>query len=552
MRRYTIGVDYGSLSARGVLADIENGEITAQAEYVYPHATMDTCLPDGTPLGEDWALQHPVDYEQALEVIIPALMRGVSPQQVVGLGIDFTASTVVPLDADFRPLCKDPEFAGEPHAWPKQWKHHAAQEEAKILHRILLEVCPEILDHFGGTVSMECLLAKAAETCRKAPRAYAKTAWFAEAGDYITSLLAGHPVCSLSAASAKAKWLQGKGYPDTEIFRRLHPDLENLTDKLLLNHKECVSGYPGQRVGVLCPAMAEKRGLQPGTPLSAFQMEAYSGMPGVGLCQPGSAILCMGTANSIMVLGQEPRPVFGATASLPDCYFPGIHGYAAGQASVGDGFAWFVRTCVPEQVREAAAREGLDIHRYLTRKAEKLSTGESGLLSPEWFNGDKSHPSMKLTGVMTGLTMQTRPEELYRMLLEATAYGARRILEHHENAGVKIHRLVACGGIAGKNKLMMQIYADVLGREIQVSTCTQAPALGAAIYAASAASDKPYQQVLFRAVEAMSWKETVLYRPRPEAQAVYEKLYQRYCALADFFTGPGGDIMAQLAQLKSQ
>lgn len=545
MDRYTVGLDFGSLSARGVLVHMTTGALAAEAEFPYPHGVMDTALPDGTPLGHDWALQHPGDYTDALFALVPALLSrsGVAPEQIAALAVDFTASSVLPLDDRLQPLCLRPEFRSDPYAYCMMWKHHAAQPYTPALTEAVGSYDEALLSCCGGKVGAESLVAKVTQVCLEAPRVYEAADCFAEAGDFLTSLLAGQPVCSLSCAAAKALWTAEKGWPQGQLLARVDPRLENFyREKHLSKYPHCTCGYPGQQVGVLCPEMARKLDLCPGIPLSAFQLDGYAPMSALGVTQAGKALLVMGTSLAVMVLDDRPHSVQGVTASLPGCHIPGLHGYASGQASVGDLFGWFVRECVPSEYRRAAGEESL--HSYLTRLASPLSPGSSGLLALEWWGGCKCFPDRKLSGTILGLTAQTRPEEIYRALLEAAAFAARNLLENHLRAGVKLEQVIVCGGIAGKNPLLMQILADVLDRELQVSHCPQASALGAAIFAACAAGEQ-----LEDAARTMGSRTFDLYRPRPENVAPYRRLYEKYKELYRYF-GQESDLMEQLAALR--
>ena len=545
MDRYTIGLDYGSLSARGVLVNTATGAIVAEAEYPYPHAVMDTALPDGTPLGHDWALQHPQDYMDALTVVVPALLErsGIDPQQVIALGVDFTASSVIPLDRQLRPLCLHPEFQSDPYAYCMMWKHHAAQPYVQKLTEAVRRYDPQLLEYAGGKLGCESLVAKITQVCLEAPQVYEAAGCFAEAGDYITSLLAGRPVCGLSCAAAKALWTREKGWPDGGLLGWVDPRLEDFyREKYIAKYPDCACGYPGERVGTLCPEMARKLGLHTGVVLSAFQLDGYSSMPAVGAVRPGRAMGVVGTSLAVMLLDYYRREVPGITASLPGCHIPGFHGYGSGQASLGDMFGWFVRSCVPQSYWQAAGERNM--HSYLMELASRLRPGESGLLVLEWWGGCKCLPDKKLSGTILGLTMQTRPEEVYRALLEAAAFAARNLLERHMSAGVPVEDVVVCGGIAGKNPLLMQIYADVLGREIRVSHCAQAPALGTAIFAACAAGED-----LNAASQRMGSREFTVYQPREENRAVYDRLYAGYQQLYHYF-GEQTELMGELAALQ--
>lgn len=553
---FTIGLDYGSLSCRGILADARNGAILAEETFVYPHGIMDAALPDGTPLAAGWALQHPSDYLDAVYAVIPALVKksGVSPEQIVGIGVDATASTVIPVDEQLQPLCLKPSFASHPHAWPKMWKHHSAYPQAEKLTAITREQNRPYLNWYGGAVSAECLLSKVVETFECDRTAYEAAHAFVELADWIPSRLAGAPVFNTSSACAKAFYDPKTGYPDSDFFAAFHPDLAQLPqEKLISRFPQPVLVHPCQKAGELCPEMAQALGLRAGTVIAAGHMDGYTPLAALGIDKPGVMMMILGTSTAIMLLSDRERPVKGVTASLPDIFFPGLWGYASGQASVGDGLQWFAEHCVPGEYEREAQQQGLSIQQYLTKLAQPLEPGETGLVCLDWLNGNKSClGNPRLSGMFLGLNLQTRPEQIYRAMLEATAFGARVIVEAYRSAGVPVDEIRACGGIAGKNPLMMQIYADVLGVPISVSRCTQAPALGAAIFAASAAGEQTGYPDVFAAVDAMSDRDFMVYTPDEAHQAAYEALYREYRTLHDYFGCGENRIMERLYQLRTK
>ena len=550
---YALGLDYGSLSCRGVLVDTRNGDLIAQAEMAYPHGILDHCLPDGTALKGSWCLQHPDDYLTVLDHILPQLLGtpGVSPEQVVGIGVDFTASTVIPLDAQFRPLCKS--YPTRPHAWPKLWKHHGATAQAEALTALCKERYPQYLDRYGGRISPECLIAKVIQVFQEDREIFDRANSFIEAMDYVTGLLCGEAVFSASTAVAKGFYHPESGYPKPDFFESIHPELGDLPLRKLIGRYETGRiAFPGEKIGQLCPEMAQRLGLRPGISISAPQMDAYAAMPGLGLVEPGTMLMVVGTSTGMILLSDTYRMVEGVTACLENTCYPGLWSYGSGQASVGDAFGWFVKNCVPESYSQAAREHGISIHQYLTQLAEAMAPGESGLLALDWLGGNRSClGNMNLSGMLLGLTLQTRPEQIYRALLEATAFGARIILEAYRDAGVPVKEIRVCGGIPNKNPLLMQIYADVLGVPLQVSACTQAPALGAAIYAAAAARDVTGYDSVFEAVAAMGDGRCQVYQPNPQHKEIYEALYQEYRTLHDYFGRGTNSVMERLRHFES-
>ena len=541
---YTIGLDFGSLSCRGILADVSDGHIVAQAESAYAHGIMTERLPDGTPLAGSWCLQHPGDYLAAMDAILPKLCEQshIPPEQVIGIGVDFTASTVIALDDRFEPLCH--RYPTRPHAWPKLWKHHGAQRQADELTRLCGEQRTDHLNRYGGKISCECLTAKVLQVFEEDAELFHETHSFVEAMDYVTSLLCGKPVFSGSVAVAKAMYNRKSGYPTPQFFGAFHPQLQNLAkEKLMERYEAGLPVFPGQKAGILCPQMAKRFGLPAGIAVTAPQMDAYAAMPGLGIAKAGVMLLVVGTSTGIMLLSEEEKWVEGVTACLPDTYYPNLWGYGSGQASVGDAFGWFVDQCLPQSYADAAQAQGKTKHEYLTELASALKPAESGLLALDWLGGNRSClGNSNLSGMILGLTLQTKPEHIYRALLEATAFGARIILEAYRQAGVPVEEIWVCGGIANKNPLMMQIYADVLGLPLHVSCCTQAPALGAAIYAAAAARDED----VFKMVETMGDRRCKIYQPISAHRPIYDQLYGEYKTLHDYFGRGENSVMERL------
>lgn len=543
MKKYTIGLDFGSLSCRGILADTSDGRICAEAAMAYPHGVMTESLPDGTPLEGDVAFQHPRDFREAMEAVVKEIVSKCDdPENIVGIAADTTVSTVIALDGDFSPLCEKPEFSSHPQAFAKMWKHHGAAPMAKRIEEICIEQNRPYLDWYGGSISSESLFMKAIETFVRDRTVYDATECFIELADYVTSLLAGVPVFSVPLLKAKAFCDENWSYPDSEFLAAFDPELVGLPNKLSEAFARCVL-YPGTAGVPLCREMAEKLGLPEGIAVSAGTADSYSPILGIGITGAGQMIMTIGTSTGIMIMSDEPKAVPGVTVSLTDIFYPGKCGYGSGQTSTGDALGWFADNCVPARYEKEADARGLSVQALLTEKAELLPPGAGGVMALDWLNGNKSclaNPS--LTGLFVGLTLSTKPEQMYRALIEATAFGARAIIENYEKCGVPVREIRAGGGIVGKNRLLMQIYADVIGIPIMASRCTQTPALGAAINAACAAGVYPYIE---RAVEAMAVKEFDVYTPNPENREKYDELYAEYMTLHDYF-GKNNIIMERL------
>ncbi|MDR1210297.1 MAG: ribulokinase [Clostridiales bacterium] len=548
MGKYTVGVDFGTMSGRAVLVAVDTGEELASSVFEYPHAVMDETLPDGAPLGVDWALQHPRDYLDVFANAIPAALKesGVSPSDVIGVGIDFTACTVLPVKSDGTPLCFLPEYASNPHAYVKLWKHHAAQDKANRLNEAAAD--EPWLGRYGGKISSEWLFPKLWQVLDESPEIYEAMDYFIEAADWVVWQLTGVHTRNSCTAGYKAIWHKRDGYPPKEFFAKLDPRLENA----VLNKLGVPVTPLGRRAGGITPEMAALTGLIAGTAVAIANVDAHVCVPAVGILGPGKMLAIMGTSTCHILLGESEHIVPGMCGVVEDGVYPGFFGYEAGQSCVGDHFAWFVRNCVPAAYEQVACDVGKDIHAYLTELAERLAPGESGLVALDWWNGNRSVlVDVDLTGCIIGLTLATKPEEIYRALIEATAYGTRKIIETFRANGVAVDEFYASGGIAWKNAMMMQIYADVLQIPIRIAGSAQGPALGSAIFAAVAAGEEAggYADV-FAAAKAMGSLRDTVYAPNPEAAAVYDRLYAEYDLLHDYFGRGANGAMKRLKEIK--
>ncbi|MBN2391573.1 MAG: ribulokinase [Anaerolineae bacterium] len=551
--KYTIGVDYGTESGRALLVNVATGEEVASAVHSYGDSVIDTHLPGSdSPLPPDFALQNPQDYITVLQETIPAILResGVAPEDIIGIGTDFTACTMLPIDATGAPLCTLPEWRNNPYAWVKIWKHHAAQPEANELNKIARQRGETWLDLYGGKISSEWLIPKIWETLNKAPEVYAAADRYIEAADWIVLQLTGVEKRNACTAGYKALWHKRSGYPSDDFFGTLDPSLRHVVDEKLSRDI-----YPlGQRAGTLSIQMAARIGLLPGIAMPVGNVDAHVAVPAATVVTPGQMVAIMGTSTCLMALGEEERIIEGMCGVVEDGIIPGFYGFEAGQSCVGDHFAWFVENCVPPAYHEEAERRGLTIHQWLETLAAQQKPGEHGLLALDWWNGNRSIlVDVDLTGLLLGATLATRPEDIYRALIEATAYGARIIVEAFHGGGVPVNEIVACGGLPGRNRLLMQIYADVTGREIKVAGTDQAGALGSAMFAAVAAGKAAGgHQTIFEAAQAMAHLQERVYKPIPAHKAIYDQLYAEYVRLHDHFGRGANDVMKRLKSLRQQ
>lgn len=549
MKRYALGIDYGTLSGRVLLVDLDTGEEIATAVSEYTHSVMDEALPSGRRLGPDWVLQHPQDYLDVLREAVPNVIKkaNIHPEQIIGVGIDFTSCTILPTDISGEPLCFKDEYRDNPHAYVKLWKHHAAQGEANDLNRIAVERDEDFLARYGGKISSEWLVPKAWQMLKEAPEVYRAADRIIEAGDWVVWRLTGNEKRSSCAAGYKALWHKKQGYPDSDFFAALDSGLANLTDKLSRDV------YPiGSRAGVITAEAARLTGLREGTAVAVGHIDAHVALPAAGIVSPGQMLMIMGTSTCHILLSETESTVPGISGVVEDGVIPGYFAYEAGQACVGDHFDWCMRNCVPAQYTEEAHRQGMDIFQYMTRKAEILKPGQSGLIALDWWNGNRSVlVDADLTGLILGCTLATKPEEIFRALVEATAYGTRMIIDTFEENNVPIRELYACGGIAEKNPMVMQIYADVLDRDIRISDSPQAPALGAAMFGAVAAGAKNGGfDTIVEAARVMAKVREETYKPITAHTEVYNILYREYRTLHDYFGRGANGVMKRLKVLR--
>ncbi|AEP87732.1 ribulokinase [Bacillus spizizenii] len=548
---YTIGVDFGTLSGRAVLVHVETGEELASAVKEYRHAVIDTVLPKtGHKLPRDWALQDPADYLEVLETTIPSLLEqtDVEPKDIIGIGIDFTACTILPVDSTGQPLCMLPEYEEEPHSYVKLWKHHAAQKHADRLNQIAEEEGEAFLQRYGGKISSEWMIPKVMQIAEEAPHIYEAADRIIEAADWIVYQLCGSLKRSNCTAGYKAIWSEKAGYPSEDFFGKLNPLMKTITNDKLAGSIHSV----GEKAGELTEKMAQLTGLLPGTAVAVANVDAHVSVPAVGITEPGKMLMIMGTSTCHVLLGEEVHIVPGMCGVVDNGILPGYAGYEAGQSCVGDHFDWFVKTCVPQAYREEAEEKNIGVHELLSEKANLQAPGESGLLALDWWNGNRSTlVDADLTGMLLGMTLLTKPEEMYRALVEATAYGTRMIIETFKESGVPIEELYAAGGIAEKNPFVMQIYADVTNMDIKISGSPQAPALGSAIFGALAAGKENggYDDIKEAAAHMGKLKD-ISYTPNAENAAVYEKLYAEYKELVHYF-GKENHVMKRLKTIKN-
>ncbi len=534
--RYVVGIDYGTLSGRAVVVRVDDGTEMGASTYAYPHAVIDDTLPaTGRSLPPDWALQDPADYRDVLRHAVPAAIAeaGVDPGRVVGIGIDFTACTVLPATADGTPLAELPRWRDRPHAYVKLWKHHAAQPHADRINAVAHERREPWIGRYGGKISAEWAYAKALQVLEEDPEVFAAADRWIEAADWIVWQLCGVETRNACTAGYKAIYQDGR-YPAADYLAALNPDFAGFVAKL-----DGPIAPLGARAGALSPGAAGWTGLPPGIAVAVANVDAHVTAAAADALGAGHLVAIMGTSTCHILNGDRLAEVPGMCGVVDGGVSDGSWGYEAGQSGVGDIFGWFV---------EHAAPAGYADHATLAAEAAKQPVGGHGLIALDWWSGNRSLlVNHELSGAIVGLSLATRPPDIYRALLESTAYGTRMIIEAFEAAELPVHDLTVAGGLA-TNRLLMQIYADVTGRPLNLVASDQGPALGSAIHAAVAAGCYPD---VAAAAGAMARVHRDVYRPDPAAAKAYDPLYAEYRSLHDHFGRGGNDVMLRLRALRN-
>jgi L-ribulokinase len=541
--RYTIGIDFGTLSGRAVLVRVADGAEIASAEHAYASGVIDESL-HGTRLPPDWALQDPADWLDVVRETVPAVLRdsGVDAHAVIGIGTDTTACTVLPCKRDGTPLCTLDEFRDRPHAWPKLWRHHASQPQADRINALAAERGETWLPRYGGRLSSEWELAKALQVFEEDAEVYAATELWVEFADWIIWQLCGSYARNRCTAGYKGAYQDGS-YPSSDFFGALHPDFADFAETRLVSELAEL----GTAAGGLSAEAAEWTGLPEGVPVAVGNVDAHVTVPAAQAIDAGTMVAVMGTSTCHVMNGDVLAEVPGMCGVVDGGITPGKFGYEAGQSGVGDIFAWWARVGFPPS-RAAQAADGESPHDVLTRLARDQRPGAHGLVALDWMSGNRSIlVDHELSGVIIGLTLDTKPEDVYRALVEATAFGTRRIIEAFAEAGAPVRSFVAAGGLI-KNSFVMQLYADIIGMPISVIGSDQGPALGSAIHAAVAAGA---HADITAAAKAMGKVQHDVYRPAEENKAVYDELYARYVTLHDWF-GTANDELHELRRIRNR
>jgi L-ribulokinase len=555
-KRLAIGIDYGTNSVRTLIVDVSDG--TEVATYVYDYKSGDQgVLLD--PKDPNLARQNPADYVEGLYRSVRGALEagkkqpGFRAEDVVGIGVDTTGSTPIPVDQAGRPLAIQPRFRDNLAAQAWLWKDHTAHAEAAEITEQAKKGRVPYLKKCGGTYSSEWYWSKILHCRRTSPKVFYAAYGWVELADFIPAFLTGNLFPDrlsrcICAAGHKAMYNdQWGGLPNKRFLGRFSPELAALRDRY------ASPAVPADhQAGKLAPEVAQQLGLPAGLPVAAGAFDAHTGAVGAGI-KPGTLVKIIGTSTCDMMVvpaDRELADVPGLCGIVPGSIIPGMYGLEAGQSAVGDIFNWFTSHLTPGKYTSKG-----DPHANLTAEAEKLKPGESGLLALDWNNGNRTVlVDPLLTGMLVGQTLHTTAPEIYRALVEATAFGALVIIKRFEEYGVPVHDVVNCGGIAEKNPFVMQIYADVAGRPMKISRSAQTCALGAAIFGAVVGGAYKTTEAAQRRMTGVKRK---VYRPRKNAAAVYAKLYDLYRTLHDAFGTAGyrgklHGVMKELIAIRNQ
>lgn len=550
-RKYVIGIDFGTESGRTLLVDVASGAEIASAIYHYKNGVIDRVLPGShIKLDHNWALQDPADYIRTLENVVPSVIKKarVKADDIIGIGIDFTICTMMPIKSDGTPLCQLKAYRSNPHSWVKLWKHHAAQPEADAIINLAQKRREKFLQLYGGRVSSEWFFPKILQILNEAPKIYQATDRFIQAADWLVMQLTGRFRKSACTAGYKEMWNRKSGYPSISFLKSLHPKLGNVVQE-----KIGTDIYPiGTKAGKLTGAMAKRMGLNPGIAVATAIGDAHAAVLAAGVTEPGKMVIILGTSNCHMILSPHEYFIQGVAGVVRDGIVPGYYGYEAGQSGTGDILAWFVRNCVPAVYEMQANRYKQDIYSYLQDKAAQVKPGKSGLLALDWWNGNRSIlMDADLSGLLLGMTLATRSEDIFRAIMESIAFGTLKIIETFESGKISVKQIYACGGLAEKNPVFMQMLADVVNRPIKLVKSEQACALGAAILGAVAAGKMVggYDSI-HQAARMMGHTKNKIYMPVRRNVLIYKQLYSEYIKLHDYLGITNNRIMKNLKQLR--
>lgn len=545
-QKYVYGYDFGTLSCRLIVVNIATGEIVAQGVEEYPNGEISERLPNSdVSLPQEWYLQDPDDYINVMSTLSKRLLEktGISSGDIIGIGSCFTNCTMMPIDIDGTVLCQKEKFRDKPHAWVKLWKHHGAQPYAEEIEVYAKENVDWIWE-YGNNVSSEWFFPKVLQIYREAPEIYEKTDVFIEAADWIVYKMTGNLIRNSATLGVNCFWNPKRGYPDKKFFYDIEPGLENVVEDKMKGEIAVV----GTRAGSLTPEFARLLGLTTDTIVSVGHGDSEVAACGTSTVDSGTMIIVMGTSTCQQMIHNTIRDIDGISSVIMDGMIPGFYAYQSGQPAVGDIFEWYADNLAPAEYTTQAKEDNLSILAYMDKKASELQPGESGLVALDWLNGNRSVlMNYDLTGIIMGLKLQTKPEEIFRALLEATAFGTKTIIDGYETEGVAVENIIGAGGLPRKSPLIMQIYSDVLNRKILVPNSVNNSALGSAVCGAVAAKDRSGYNTIQEAIDKMVPKDFTMYYPNEKNHRVYQELYKVYKQLHDYL---GGDTKNPMKMLK--
>ncbi len=538
-RRCSVGIDFGTESGRVLVLDLDSGEELAVAIVPYRSAVIDRELPvTGERLPHDWALQDPDDWREVILRGVPEAVgkAGIAPSAIVGIGIDFTSCTVLPVGSDGEPLCCSERWRANRNAWPKLWKHHAAQPVADRLNEVALERGEPWLARYGGRISSEWYYPKLIELWLDDRDVYDAADAYVEATDWIVWWLSGARLRNASTAGFKALWSPDEGFPSVDYFTAAYPGFDAPTEKLGTEFVPI-----GTRAGTLRPSVAKRLGLPESVAVAVGNVDAWVTVPALGVDEAGAYVMVVGTSICDMVVHPKEIRLPGITGVVRDGVLPGLYGYEAGQVAVGDMLAWFVGTVAGDAEDPFTAYEGA---------AARIAPGATGLVALDWWNGNRAIlADADLSGAILGLGLHSSPSEIYRALLESIAFGNRRIIDNFEENGMALHRIVACGGIAEKSPLTMQLVADTTGLKVSVAASSEIPARGSALFgglAAGAFTD------LGAAVAALKPEIARTYTPDDAAKRTYDRVYAIYRELYEVLGRSRSEWLHGLKRIRTE
>lgn len=549
---YTIGIDFDTEIARAVLVDVSNGNFAANADYKYPHGVISDKLPDSdVPLNPGWALFHPNDYKNALKVLVSQLMRQsqIEVDQIIGIAIDATGSTILPTTKDGTPLCLLEDYKDQPHAWPKLWNHTAANDKAKQLSQLATDRFETFMDRYGGKIDPEWFFPKVWELYDDASSIYNASDRIIEASDWIVWQLTGVETRNLCAAGYKALWSKNEGFPLETFFSAMDPHLANVVDKKM---KRAITPL-GEQIGELTEEAAEWMGLKPGIPVATGLLHTHARVPAATVAQPGKMALILGSNFSHMILSNKEFRVPGMSGMVEDGIVPGLIGYEATQSGGGDHFSWFMKNAVPANYLETAKERNISIYQLMEEKAALLQPAESGMVALDWWSANRSIlADDDLTGLILGYSLETTPEEIYRTLLEATTFGTRKIFETFIASGIPINEIIVSGDSLANNSLLLTILANVTRMEIKMVASPYTAALGSSMYAAVAAGVQAGGYATIQdASKKMAHLDEKTFLPNNTDKKTYNRLYSEYTLLHDYFGYGHNNAMKRLKNLRT-